>query len=433
VLTLPGTATYTSPADTATDVNLSVDLVWTASNGSVSSYMVYFGTTNPPTALVQNDLQTSYTPDQLLYNQQYFWQVVTNNTSGVTEGPIWSFTTIDRIIVPLDPVVTDLGDVSPIVTIPDVTGEGSAIVTVTWAPVITGFTEVGLQFIITPTTITLPGRNIIITHNLGYSPVQIAYRILPATSWNMLQPTDPIVTSWNTTEISFTLPAAKADGDLEVIFPPTDGGTLAVELSTFTAIATGNNTMVRLDWTVQSETDHLGYDVLRSDSELVSTAVRVNSAIISNGTANGTLREYSFTDTEIISSNVYYYWLLSINLDGSSQFHGPVMVDMTIPGEEPPSPDIPQLTCLHDAYPNPFNPQTRISYSLKQPERVKIDIFSIKGTLVYTYEATHAMCGTYALSWNGCDRQGRSVASGMYYYRFTAGKYSQTKKMMLVK
>jgi flagellar hook assembly protein FlgD len=93
----------------------------------------------------------------------------------------------------------------------------------------------------------------------------------------------------------------------------------------------------------------------------------------------------------------------------------------------------PAVTQLQGNYPNPFNPETTISFSLKESQFVNIDIYNILGQRVKTLVANEMNKGTHSLIWNGTDNGGRNVASGIYFYKMQAGKYSSTKKMILMK
>jgi len=84
-------------------------------------------------------------------------------------------------------------------------------------------------------------------------------------------------------------------------------------------------------------------------------------------------------------------------------------------------------------YPNPFNPSTTIRFNLKETHPVKVEIFNAKGQLVRELLNEAKTAGEYDVLWNGTDNNGRSVASGIYLYKIQAGKYSNTKKMMLMK
>jgi len=108
--------------------------------------------------------------------------------------------------------------------------------------------------------------------------------------------------------------------------------------------------------------------------------------------------------------------------------------DVTVAGNDINDPEIPVVaTALNNNYPNPFNPETTISYSVKDREPVTIGIYNIKGQLVKTLLKGVQEPGNHTIVWNGTDDNGRSVSSGVYYYKMQAGKYSSTKKMIMMK
>lgn len=90
-------------------------------------------------------------------------------------------------------------------------------------------------------------------------------------------------------------------------------------------------------------------------------------------------------------------------------------------------------TALNSAFPNPFNPSTTISFTLKTAETVTVDIYNQKGQLVKTLVNSPMTAGTHSVNWNGTDAKGTNVASGLYFYRMQSGKYSSTRKMVLMK
>jgi hypothetical protein len=90
-------------------------------------------------------------------------------------------------------------------------------------------------------------------------------------------------------------------------------------------------------------------------------------------------------------------------------------------------------TELRGNFPNPFNPTTTISYSVKTPEAVTIEIFNVKGQLIKTLVSEAKEAGNHTVVWNGDDNSGRRVSSGIYYYKMSAGKYSSTRKMVMMK
>jgi flagellar hook assembly protein FlgD len=92
------------------------------------------------------------------------------------------------------------------------------------------------------------------------------------------------------------------------------------------------------------------------------------------------------------------------------------------------------LITLEQNYPNPFNPETKINFSLtKDSNEVELSIYNLKGQKVITLHKGEAIKGSYSISWDGKDENHKSAASGIYYYKLTAGKVSNIKKMILMR
>lgn len=88
---------------------------------------------------------------------------------------------------------------------------------------------------------------------------------------------------------------------------------------------------------------------------------------------------------------------------------------------------------LFPNFPNPFNPSTTIQFQLKNPARVELSIFNLKGQLTKTLVKEALAIGTYSAVWDGIDSFGNKAASGVYLYRLSVGTDSQIRKMVLVK
>ncbi len=88
---------------------------------------------------------------------------------------------------------------------------------------------------------------------------------------------------------------------------------------------------------------------------------------------------------------------------------------------------------LNQAFPNPFNPSTTISFDLPEEVSVRIDIFDVSGRRIRTLLNEPKSAGTHQVVWNGQDDHGNSVASGLYVYRIQAGDFVQSKKMLFMK
>ncbi|MGI6197564.1 MAG: carboxypeptidase regulatory-like domain-containing protein [Candidatus Cloacimonadaceae bacterium] len=97
-------------------------------------------------------------------------------------------------------------------------------------------------------------------------------------------------------------------------------------------------------------------------------------------------------------------------------------------------PQVPVVaTALNGNYPNPFNPETTISYSVKEPGKVKLQIYNIRGQLVRTLINEAHDTGHYKRVFDGKDNDGRNLASGAYLIRMSAPGYQKASKMMLIK
>ena len=98
----------------------------------------------------------------------------------------------------------------------------------------------------------------------------------------------------------------------------------------------------------------------------------------------------------------------------------------------------PKQTALLANYPNPFNPETWIPYHLAKDADVTLHIYAVNGTLVRSLTLGHQAAGRYqsrsrAAYWDGRNAFGEPVASGVYFYRLTAGDFTATRKMLIRK
>jgi|GEM_PF-3397139 len=87
---------------------------------------------------------------------------------------------------------------------------------------------------------------------------------------------------------------------------------------------------------------------------------------------------------------------------------------------------------LEQNYPNPFNPETVIEYQLPRASEVEISIFNLQGQKVATLVREHRSAGSHKIIWNGMDKSGRPVASGIYLYQLKTDNFMASKKMLLL-
>lgn len=84
-------------------------------------------------------------------------------------------------------------------------------------------------------------------------------------------------------------------------------------------------------------------------------------------------------------------------------------------------------------YPNPFNPETTISYTLNKNSQVKLEVYNILGQNVATLVNEHKTAGSHSVVWNGLDKKGNKLSSGIYLSKLTNGSETIVNKMILMK
>ncbi len=94
---------------------------------------------------------------------------------------------------------------------------------------------------------------------------------------------------------------------------------------------------------------------------------------------------------------------------------------------------LPRHYRLDQNVPNPFNPETRISYTLADESDVVLEVIDLLGRKVRTLVQDRLPAGDYQVIWDGTDNEGRQTASGIYFYRIQSGEFSQSRKMVLLK
>jgi hypothetical protein len=110
---------------------------------------------------------------------------------------------------------------------------------------------------------------------------------------------------------------------------------------------------------------------------------------------------------------------------------GRILLTASTPAPAPPP--VPE-TLLQQNEPNPFNPSTRIRYKLSRDEPVHLAVYDIAGRLVRTLVDRRLPGGIErTVTWDGTDRWGQTVRSGVYFYRITTPTFTESKKMTLLK
>jgi len=101
---------------------------------------------------------------------------------------------------------------------------------------------------------------------------------------------------------------------------------------------------------------------------------------------------------------------------------------------------LPSQYSLEQNYPNPFNPSTSIKFSIPSvdmqnlaSQRVTLKIYDLLGREIKTLADREMSPGNYTVTWNADDNYGKKVSTGIYLYSINAGKFAQTRKMILMK
>ena len=172
-------------------------------------------------------------------------------------------------------------------------------------------------------------------------------------------------------------------------------------------------------------------------------------AVVNKVTSAETAEGYNMTFVDLKAGHAARIGdVLEISADSPNPFIGvqpvrhTVTVDdvknSTIQLEELIAYEIPAETELLRNYPNPFNPETWIPYHLSEDADVNLTIYDISGEVVRDIDVGHQTAAKYdtrakAIYWDGRNRFGEQVASGIYFYHLDAGDFSGTRKMVILK
>ena len=459
----PGPATNPNPTNGQTGVLITLpQLTWQNPAGATGN-QTFFGTSPGSLNQVQTGtLATSYNipGGSLQYSTTYYWRIDEIDGSGTTTGPVWSFTTqgdpnIDTLFFDDFEASTD--------TVPvnfTVINDGGTLVWRVFGPpypntytmpatssgkVLAADSDEGGSGT-GPTTLLSTAR---LTNPLNGSIYQTITLEFDS-DWNAIDAADSCYvdvsndgTTWvnylayggvdvRNTHVTLNIsPTAATQSQFWIRFKSVQPGwdwfwvvdnvlvtgqnIVPVELSAFTASASGNN--VVLNWSTATEKNNRGFEIERKVGENFIGIGFVNGY----GTTTET-KEYSYTDSKV-SAGVHVYRLKQIDFDGTYEYSNEVEVEIGTPS----------VFALEQNYPNPFNPSTKISYSLAVDSRVTLKIYDVLGQEVVTLLNSTISAGSHELVFNASD-----LNSGVYFYTIEAngvdGKnFTSTKKMILTK
>jgi photosystem II stability/assembly factor-like uncharacterized protein len=186
---------------------------------------------------------------------------------------------------------------------------------------------------------------------------------------------------------------------------------IPVELVSFEGKA--NKNKIILEWITGSELNNNGFEIQRKFQNQSWESI---SFILGHGT---TTEEHSYSYTDFIDKpGIYFYRLKQVDFDGSFEHSSIIEVYVNSPSR----------FILSQNYPNPFNSITNIAFQIPTDEFVSIKIYDVLGNEVKTLLEETKKAGYYTISLNAND-----LSSGIYFYKLSAGAYSATKKLILLK
>lgn len=182
-------------------------------------------------------------------------------------------------------------------------------------------------------------------------------------------------------------------------------------------------------------TDYVDYNLMNLKRQDISANGNLLSseaiALVSNRQHLGNLKLSAEQNSGLISWNDLRYYELKRGDAISLGSLWTLRIDANPTGVDDPL--IPQPVQSLSSYPNPFREQTTISFGLKGAAGVKVDIYNLKGQHVRKLLDESKSAGEYQVQWDARDEQGIKVSDGIYLYKIQAGKYSSSKKMILLK
>ncbi len=141
-----------------------------------------------------------------------------------------------------------------------------------------------------------------------------------------------------------------------------------------------------------------------------------------------------FMEGVTVSANLGRAWFgwVDNRIGGLSVWANTLVYDPTDVADDTPV-GLPLDFSLGENYPNPFNPTTTIPFSLATPARVSLSIYNVLGQEVARLIEQPMSAGEHRVTWDGRDRTGREVASGVYFYRLIADDFREMRKMLLLR
>ena len=196
---------------------------------------------------------------------------------------------------------------------------------------------------------------------------------------------------------------------------------LPVELTGFTAEIIQSN--VSLKWQTKTEVNNYGFEIERSVvSETKDAQANWEKVAFIEGHGNSNSpKNYSYTDNNLAGGSKFKYRLKQIDSDGKFEYSDAVEVEVL-----PTKYELMRVTL------NPFNPSTKIKFTIPEDAKVNLNIFNLLGEKVTTLLNEDLKAGFHQVQFNA-NSNSSGLASGVYLYSIETKNFKAVKKLILMK
>lgn len=214
-----------------------------------------------------------------------------------------------------------------------------------------------------------------------------------------------------------------AKGNLEIDLG-LEESTLPVTLSNFSVVAMARD-VCRIDWITQSESNLIGFYILRGSAADVAEAQLISALIPARNSS--TIQQYSYLDHAPFYPA--YYWLMTMEISGQEIINGPVYAEYE-GGQTETSTEYQDQVRI---FPNPFSYEATLQISVAQNQEVAYKLYNIKGEYIRKEEIGVLAKGIHPITFNAINGEGKPLGTGQYILEMQFGEETCLQKLMIIK